>query len=298
MIMDIRCLGIYAIMLQLVLDPNGPILLVDGSYFIFHRFFATLKWYKFQHPDTEEAQCMEAKDFCEALQKHALADLVKIRKKCASEITGKPRLSKKDWEPIPVWFALDCPRVDIWRSEHIEEYKGTRDRTRPAFDPRCFEFLLECLQKEVPLLQVEALEADDVIALTHRRLREMGYEGWIACITNDHDYLQLLDGKTKLWNMELKDLGAKSCGDPRKDLLCKILLGDKSDNIPPVRPRLKEKEIRERLLEMSEEELVASLQLTEQEQARMELHRTLIDFTRIPQDRMDAFCASFPMRLM
>lgn len=285
-------------MTQLVLDRKGPILLVDGSYFIFHRFFATMKWYKFQHPETDGTECMAQEDFCEAIQKHAIADLAKIRKRCASEITGKPRISKKDWESIQVWFALDCPRGDIWRSKHIEGYKGTRDVARPMFDPRCFEVLLQRLGGEVPLLQTEGLEADDVVALTHRRLREIGYKDWIVCITNDHDYLQLLDGKTKIWNLEQKDLGSKSCGDPKKDLLCKILLGDKSDNIPPVRPRLKEKEIRERILEMSEEDLIASLRLTDEETSRMELHRTIIDFSRIPQDRLEAFRANCDISLL
>ncbi len=284
-------------MARLVVDSKIPIILVDGSYFIFHRFFATLKWYKFRNNEIDENGCMKDPDFCKAIQKHALADLEKLRKKWASVHTGKPRLSRKDWENIPIWFAMDCHRADIWRSGLTCDYKGTRDIGRAAFDPSCFEILYELISKEVPILKGTSLEADDVIALTHKRLRGMGYDGLVVCITNDNDYLQLLDDNTRLYNLDGKDIRLRSCGDPKKDLLLKILLGDKSDNIPSVRNKLSEKKLKD-LINLPEEEIIKSICLNEEETALFNKNRTLIDFSYIPVGLEDAYNSNYEIEMM
>ena len=267
----------------LTLDSTKPIVLVDGSYFVFHRFYATLKWYKFRNKDINDSDCMINEELCTAIKKHALVDLCKMRKKWACMPEGKNRISKKDWESVPIWFATDCPRMNIWRSKLIENYKGTRDVKRRPFDPKCFEILYDCLTKEVPFLGLDGLEADDIIALTHKTLRELGFHGKIICITNDNDYLQLLDDNTVLYNLDDKDIGARGCCNPKKDLLFKILLGDKSDNIPPVKSKINEKNLKE-LVNLSEEEIIDSLKLNEEEHKTMVLNRKLIDFSMIPEN--------------
>ena len=284
-------------MQKLVLDRKGPVIIVDGSYFIFHRFFATLKWYRFRNPSIDDSSCMANEEFCSAIQKHAIADLQKLRKKWASVSAGKQRLSRKDWESIPIWFAMDCHRASIWRSELVCDYKGTRDIGRAAFDPSCFEVLYERISKDVPLLRVGSLEADDVVALTHKRLREIGYDGLIVCVTNDNDYLQLLDKNTQLYNLDGKDIGKRSCGDPKKDLMLKVLLGDKSDNIAPVRTKLSEKKLRD-MLDLDEEGIVAALCLNDKEKARMETNRKLVDFSCIPAALVEAYNSMHDIELM
>jgi len=282
---------------KLSLDSNKPIILVDGSYFVFHRFFATVKWYKFREKNIKDDECMAIEELCTAIKKHALADLCKIRKKWASPAEGKNRISKKDWESIPVWFAMDCPRSNIWRSKFIDNYKGTRDVNRRPFDPKCFEILYECLTKEVPILGIEELEADDVIALTHKTLRELGYSGKIICITNDNDYLQLMDDNTVLYNLDDRDIGSRGCCDPKKDLLFKILLGDKSDNIPPVKSKINEKKLKE-LANLTEEEIIKSLELNEEEHKLMLLNRKLIDFSMIPGDLVEKYNMTYQLNIM
>lgn len=282
--------------ISLVVPEAGPVILIDGSYFVIHRFFATLKWYKFRNPEVDANTCMMLEDFKTAILKHAQDTLIKMKKKWAMAATGKKRLAKQDWENIPVWFALDSSRADIWRSQITENYKGTRDTGRlaaltrsesgDALDVNCFELLHTLLLKEMPLLRARALEADDIIAIIHTKLRTQGYQGLIICITNDNDYLQLRDENTRLHNLSDKDIGQRSCGDPKKDLLYKVLLGDKSDNIPAVSSRIKEKKLKE-ICHLTEDEIVSSLCLTEEEKTRMILNRTLVDFTCIPKDLVD-----------
>lgn len=273
---------------ELCIGKSDPVVIVDGSYFVFHRFFATLKWYKFRMPDSDDATIMRDPEYSAAVQKHALADLVKLRKNVASIVTGKPRLSKKDWENIPMWFAMDCHRADIWRSSVTTGYKGTRDAGRALFDPSCFKVLYDRLESEVPIIRVPALEADDIVALTHKQLRQIGHEGLIVCITNDNDYLQLVDANTRLFNLEGKDIALRGCGNPKKDLLFKILLGDKSDNIMPVRKKLTEKRLRE-MVNLEDDEIIQELGLTNDETVCFEHNRMLIDFSMIPERHVNAF---------
>lgn len=279
--------------MEVQLQENSPVILVDGGYFMFHRFFATLKWYKYRNPDVDEGTCMGIEEFCAAVQKHTMDSITKMRKMAASVITGKKRITRKDWDSIPLWFALDCRRAEVWRNQITDGYKGTRDSNRQPLDPSCFGTICNIIRGEVPVLESASLEADDIIAITHRRLRDLGHKGTILCITNDSDYLQLLDGNTLLYNLESKNLSTRSCGNPKKDLLLKVLLGDKSDNIPPVRSNLQEK----RLKSMEEDEIMLSLCLTEEEMTRMEKNRALIDFARIPKSLADDYLASHSIHL-
>jgi 5'-3' exonuclease len=94
--------------------------------------------------------------------------------------------------------------------------------------------------------------------------------------------LQLLDDKTDAFNLHEKNgsLRKRSAGNPMKDLRIKILMGDKSDNIPPVMQRMGTKTA-EKLSELPEDELRRQLDnkkngdLTAWEQ--YEINRKLID---------------------
>lgn len=267
---------------QLIVNDNGPVILVDGSYFVIHRLFATMKWYKFKNPGVNELS-IDQEEFMTSVLKHTRDSIMKIKKKWAGVATGKTRLAKKDWENIPVWFAMDSPITEVWRTSITTEYKGTREGLSYDFDPMYFVTLQEMLGKEIPLMKVKGLEADDVVAITHKQLREKGFTGLIVCITNDNDYLQLMDDNTRLHNLCDKDIAERSCGCPKKDLLIKVILGDKSDNIPAISSRIKPKRLKE-LQELSVEEMIEALQLNEEEKARMEHNRRLVDFSYIPEE--------------
>ena len=58
----------------------------------------------------------------------------------------------------------------------------------------------------------------------------------IYIMTSDMDYLQLASDKILIYNMQYIQLitSKNSTGNAAKDLFCKIVIGDKSDNIPSV----------------------------------------------------------------
>lgn len=273
--------------MELKVHNDRPIILVDGSYFIYHRFFATLRWYSFRNKEIDSSVCLDIDEFREALLKHTKDTVMELRKTWAKKYkTQNKRLKPADIESVQVWFAMDCHRIDVWRTALFPNYKGTRVMSADC-DVRCFDMIYNYIRNElaVPCLEMDGLEADDLIALTHKHLRSVGFTGHIVCITNDNDYLQLKDEETSLYNLQEKDITIRSIGDPKKDLLLKILNGDKSDNISAVRPKLSNKKIKEMLeLYSTEEELLGSLQFTDQEQERFTLNRKLVDFSYIPTE--------------
>ena len=64
-----------------------------------------------------------------------------------------------------------------------------------------------------------------------RKIQTDYKETLIYIITNDHDYLQLINANTTIINLKNKKLNDKSCGNPKHDLLLKIICGDPADNI-------------------------------------------------------------------
>ena len=67
-----------------------------------------------------------------------------------------------------------------------------------------------------------------------RKIQTDYKETLIYIITNDHDYLQLINANTTIINLKNKKLNDKSCGNPKHDLLLKIICGDPADNIKVV----------------------------------------------------------------
>lgn len=143
-------------------------------------------------------------------------------------------------------FALDCPRRNIWRQEYFNQYKANRDEVYKkskwkgsGIFRHTINELLPNLVKEnnMTMIGENTLESDDVIALTHRYIRQVYPKKNIIIITNDYDMLQLIDGKTSIVNLKGVDLHTKSFGDKRTDLLLKVLCGDPSDNIKSCFPK-------------------------------------------------------------
>jgi 5'-3' exonuclease len=79
------------------------------------------------------------------------------------------------------------------------------------------------------------LEADDCIAITTTELLK-DPNNQITIITSDTDYLQLIQQRVSVYSLKLKKINTEknSTGCSKQDLFYKIILGDKSDNIPKV----------------------------------------------------------------
>ena len=117
-------------------------------------------------------------------------------------------------------------------------------------------------------------------------------------ITNDNDYLQMLDGQTHIFNMNGKggDLSKRSCGEPKKDLKIKMIMGDVSDNIPSIHSGIGPKTAM-KLASLTDEEFSAYLN---KHQCYDIYHKNkkLIDFSEIPMDLCEGFQSAYQFELI
>jgi len=131
---------------------------------------------------------------------------------------------------------------------------------------------------------VPTAEADDVVAILKTHIRKQQPTKQIVIVTNDHDYLQLLDEYTILINLKHKLLSEKSLGSREKDLNMKIILGDSADNIPKSIPRCGKKTAL--TLVNNPEQLQKKLE-NQEIFKQYSLNQLLIDFDFIPKNICD-----------
>ena len=201
-------------------------IIIDGSYYCFYRYFALERWWKFAKPDDPLGTPIENDEFCSKFEKTFVDKIKEIPKKL------------KIKNPIFI-VGKDCPRSQIWRNDFTEGYKATRDNNDGFEGGPFFKLAHDKLWNKAgisTILEYPRLEADDCIALTVNRIKETVPNHKIYIIANDHDYLQLADENIKIINLQYKDLSESknSTGEKECDLFCKIIIGDKSDNIKPV----------------------------------------------------------------
>lgn len=263
--------------------PDAPVLLIDTSYYIFHRYFATLRWWGFQHPITDADMCMICNNgrFLDAYFKHLSQDLLKFRKK----------LGTKD---STVLFLRDCPQATIWRHACCEGYKSGRVVSH-KLDGRIFQETYAWLNEHHPgtLVAQECLEADDLAYLVKKHLRLVCPEVQLVFLTNDNDYLQLCDDGARCVNAGLKNIQerCKYGGAAATEKRAKILLGDRSDAIGScMTVEVKKKHPLPTLLAMAEPELIETLQQTSLTAYEHYLrNRALIDMDYIPEEHQTRF---------
>lgn len=250
---------------------------IDGSYYLFYRFHALQLWWKNAHPDDELGDPIENEVFVTAFKRAFVNKLREIPKK----------LKIKD---SINFVGKDCPRSKIWRNALYDTYKGNRTDNfegGPFFKLAYNENLFADGNFET-ILEGDTLEADDCIAITTRHIIEKYPDANVWIITGDMDYLQLAHERVHLYNLKFSKLtDAKSCfKDPKKDLMCKILVGDKSDNIAPIFKGCGAKTA-EKLFH-DPEALAKKLQDKEVKKV-YDLNKKLIDFDEIPKELVESF---------
>lgn len=210
-------------------NPHAPLLCIDVSYLLFYRINALRTWHKHrtQEDATQDTMCSEA-------YKATLTERIDrtIQQLC------------KHHTPRAVVLAYDGHKN--WRKQEYKDYKKGRKHESGVL--KLFEYgqthilnhlcTLPCPEHH---LHHDALEADDFIHYIARHRTDLTTR--IAIIANDHDYLPLLgDTNVRLFNLKAKNnelhLPINTITDERMTgdeyLLYKVLLGDKSDNIPAV----------------------------------------------------------------
>ena len=255
--------------------------LIDGSYFIFYRYYALVQWWNLAKKDIKLTDPINNEEFVK-----------KFRQTFVSKTKDIAKTLKID-DPIII-VGKDCPRKDIWRMKLLPEYKGTRVNDGfeggPFFKMAYGEKLFEEGGASM-IMYHKHLEADDCIAITTNRILEAFPESKVTIITSDHDYLQLVGPRVQLYSLKYKNLleSKKAYADPKKNLFCKIVSGDKSDNIPGIFKRCGIKTI-----EKCYEDQDMFMEKCKKEEAgdQFELNNTLINFNKIPEELVSEFMAS------
>jgi 5'-3' exonuclease len=138
------------------------------------------------------------------------------------------------------------------------------------------------------VLKHPKLEADDCIAISVKQLLEKEPTCKIYIIASDKDYLQLASEQVQIYTLAYKNLAdnKSSHGDKEKDLFCKIVMGDVSDNIKAIIPKCGPKTA----LKLYENpELFQSKLADPIVKAKFELNRQLVDFNYIPTELVNEY---------
>lgn len=255
-------------------------ILIDGSYFIYHRYYSLKTWWNNAKKPEETDIPFENPRFIEKYNTTFVKKISELKKKYAKTNT-----------PI-ILAAKDCPSKNIWRRKLFPEYKHGRKKddsgVKDSFQTTYKNDLFTNSGVHAVLYEDE-LEADDCIAITVKHLEQKYPNSVITIITSDMDYLQLSSAQVRIFNLNNKELidSSQSFRDADKDLFCKIVSGDKSDNIKSVFSRCGMKTaakyydnregFHDRLTSEPDAEKIYAL------------NKTLIDFNEIPEELVERF---------
>ncbi|MGD0274693.1 MAG: DNA polymerase I [Syntrophales bacterium] len=143
----------------------------------------------------------------------------------------------KDFSPTYIAAAFDL-KGPTFRHEAYEHYKATRKATPDDLVSQ-IPFIKEIIRAfSIPILEIQGVEADDILGTLARRYEERGLRTVI--VSGDKDLMQLVsDQITMIDTMKDKhyDIAAvqeKFGVPPEKVVEILGLMGDSSDNIPGV----------------------------------------------------------------
>ncbi len=168
---------------------------------------------------------------------------------------GLPPMNRADGTPINAVFGFTNMLVKLiedysndkmivifdaarenFRNKIFPEYKANRGDTPDDLIPQ-FTLIRECVQSfNIPQLEIEGYEADDLIA-TYVNLAEKDKMETII-VSSDKDLMQLVSKNVTMLDpmknkkIEIKDVEEKFGVKPDKVIFIQALTGDKVDNIP------------------------------------------------------------------
>ncbi len=186
--------------------------LIDGSAFIFRAYHAL-------PPLTRKS---------DGLPVGAVAGFCNL-------LWGELTSTRKETAPTHLAVIFDAGSK-TFRNEIYSAYKANRPELPEDLRPQ-FAYTRKATQAfNVPCIEVEGYEADDIIATLARRAREAG--GTVTIISSDKDLMQLIgDGVDMLDPMKNKRLGLDEVFEkfgvaPNRVVDVQALAGDSVDNVP------------------------------------------------------------------
>jgi DNA polymerase-1 len=139
----------------------------------------------------------------------------------------------------PDYIAVAFDTGKTFRDQIFPDYKGTRAKMPDDLTPQIKRIREMIDAFNIPRLEMEGYEADDVLGSIARTAAEQGLG--VKIITGDRDLLQLVNERTTVYlagddqNYITDEDVVKKLGVPPAQVVdYKALVGDKSDNIPGV----------------------------------------------------------------
>ena len=143
----------------------------------------------------------------------------------------------EDTEADYVAVIFDKARK-TFRNDIYPEYKAQRPPPPDDLIPQ-FALVREATEAmNVPAIQMENYEADDLIATYATQAAERGMD--VTIVSSDKDLMQLVNDRVSLWDgMKDKTIGAAEVHEkfgvgPEKVIEVQALAGDSVDNVPGV----------------------------------------------------------------
>lgn len=193
-------------------DPDAPLILVDGSSYLYRAF-------------------------------HALPPLSTASGRPTGAVYGVASMLRRlmaDYRPTHMGVVFDAPGR-TFRDALFEQYKANRPPMPDDLAAQLAPLKRLVRALGLPLLEVPGVEADDVIGTLAVQAREAGMPLLVS--TGDKDMAQLLNDSVTLLNtmsgttLDVDGVVAKFGVPPERIVDYLALVGDTSDNIPGV-PRV------------------------------------------------------------
>jgi len=264
------------------------LVLVDASYTSFYRFFATLRWFSF-------SQAKQFKEHRDDTQYNWFENII-FKEKYESMYLGsiKKLIGLKNYENSIILFCLDSFNLPIWRAKYLKDYKGSRidlslkNNYKPAFNEtynRIIPDLVKNNQGKIFQMQINNLEADDIIGTICKYLDATDNQIDIFLISGDNDFLQLGRPNLFIYSYKSKTPRVLTRTEARQILKQKILTGDISDNISSIFPKDRIRLSIKQRKEIINDKKKLKEYLNEDKEAykKYKLNQLIIDFDYIPK---------------
>ena len=210
-----------------------------------------------------------------------------IRHMVLNSLRGHNKKFKKQYGDM----VIACDSGNVWRRQAFPNYKAGRkaNREKSEHDWTMIFDLLSKVKNEIKeflpykVIEVESVEADDIIAVLCRRTNEK-----VLILSGDKDFIQLHNDRIKQYNPVLNKFVGQG-ENPSLYIREHILKGDRSDGIPNVLSDdnvfiegRRQRHLIKKKIEAWCNEIVPTF--NEEEQKNYDRNKTLIDLNCIPRE--------------
>jgi len=263
------------------------IILVDSSYTSFYRFFATLRWFSLAHKEVYAKYKNDPSfdwslepTFIDKYKKMYLESIIRL-------------VSKNVYDDSILLFCLDSPSETLWRHELSDCYKGNRvdlsekNNFIPTFKLTYNELIPSLVKdnKNIHMLRLPRMEADDIIALSTRYIRYKKPSKTIYLVSGDNDFLQLGYDNLYFADYKKKEVFQLTKDEAKNALHLKLINGDCSDNIPSIFP--KDIKLGNKMKQLIREDKIELYKYLDENKSAKNIYinnKKLISFKYIPKD--------------